>query len=377
MQKVTSINLGGRAYQLEEAAYSALQNYLDEARASLAHDPGKDEIMTDLEQALALKCDQHLSETKDVVTTSEMKAILKAMGPVEPADEDDREPVAVGTAKRLYLIKQGAMIAGVCKGLGAYFNIDVTVIRLLFIVLTFVTSGAWIAVYFILMVVVPEAKTPEQLAEAHGENFNTQELIGKAKQKYAEVGGKAQQWAADSKPALSDFGNVVVKVVRVLAGFAAAILAIVLIWMTVAWVGSLWWLAFGHLHLTDQLSTVSIWGVAAAVSAVFFIASIPLFLIAFAAKRVAAAQTLSKQSTYWVVAGGALWLIAVSVLGVVVAVNAGRFDAYHQNHAYLTINGTHHICIREEVCGNNNPQRIKVLPYPYMIPPKPLPVPAQ
>ena len=58
------------------------------------------------------------------------------------------------------------MIAGVCNGLGVYFGIDPTIVRVTFALLTLATHGWWILVYFVLMVVIPEAETSEQVAAA-------------------------------------------------------------------------------------------------------------------------------------------------------------------------------------------------------------------
>ena len=55
MNKVVTINLNGRAYQLEEAGYDHLRTYLAHAAKQLADDPDKDEIMADFEQAIADK----------------------------------------------------------------------------------------------------------------------------------------------------------------------------------------------------------------------------------------------------------------------------------------------------------------------------------
>ena len=48
------------------------------------------------------------------------------------------------------------MIGGVCGGLAEFFNIDPTIVRLIFVILLLTGSaGFWI--YLILLVVVPEA----------------------------------------------------------------------------------------------------------------------------------------------------------------------------------------------------------------------------
>jgi phage shock protein C len=58
-------------------------------------------------------------------------------------------------AKRLYRSKRDRLIAGVCGGLGHYFNIDPVIVRALFIGLAFI-FGSTIIVYLVLWVITPE-----------------------------------------------------------------------------------------------------------------------------------------------------------------------------------------------------------------------------
>lgn len=58
--------------------------------------------------------------------------------------------------KRLYRSRQDRMIAGVCGGLGEYFNIDPTLIRLLFVAAVFFGVGGGALAYLIMMILVPE-----------------------------------------------------------------------------------------------------------------------------------------------------------------------------------------------------------------------------
>lgn len=78
------------------------------------------------------------------------------------------------------------MISGVCAGLAAYFDIDVTVVRIAFVVLAVVTRGVWLLVYGVLMFVIPYAETSEERAAASGRPFTAQELVEQAKRNYAD-----------------------------------------------------------------------------------------------------------------------------------------------------------------------------------------------
>jgi phage shock protein C len=66
---------------------------------------------------------------------------------------------------RLYRIQDGKMIGGVCTGLGEYFNIDPVLMRLLFIIILFI-SGVGLLAYIILWIVVPLQPAVKQSVHA-------------------------------------------------------------------------------------------------------------------------------------------------------------------------------------------------------------------
>jgi len=187
MQKVITINLNGNAYQIEETGYGALVGYLDGAQRQLRDNPDRMEIVADLEQAIADKCARYLNPQKTVVAAREVDDIIREMGPVEaaasgaePAGDAHAATPKRSAPKRLYLIREGAMLAGVCNGLAAYLNLDPTVVRIIFAVLTLLTKGALVFLYVALAIVIPSAKTHEERAAAFGEVFNARELIDRA-----------------------------------------------------------------------------------------------------------------------------------------------------------------------------------------------------
>ena len=118
MQKVITINLNGNAYQLDESGYDALRAYLDHAEAQLSGNPDASEIMRDLEQSIAEKCLRFLGPGKSVVSTVEVEQILREIGPVENggARAARRRSSPGAAAKRLYQIREGAMLSGVSTG---------------------------------------------------------------------------------------------------------------------------------------------------------------------------------------------------------------------------------------------------------------------
>ena len=205
MQKVVSISLNGVAYQLEEPGYNDLRVYLERAEARLKDSPDRAEVMADLEQAIGEKCARALGPHKTVVSGAEIDKILAEMGPVESAEEKPADASFEGSGaaasaapplpprKRLYNIREGAMWFGVCNGISAYLNVDVTWVRIAFVILTFVTSGFMIVVYFGLMFIVPYANTSEERAAAFGAPFSTEEFISRAKKKF-EDSAQPEKW---------------------------------------------------------------------------------------------------------------------------------------------------------------------------------------
>lgn len=58
-------------------------------------------------------------------------------------------------AKRLYRSRNKRMIAGVSGGLAEYMDVDVTIIRLLWVLVT-LFGGSGILAYIVLWIIVPE-----------------------------------------------------------------------------------------------------------------------------------------------------------------------------------------------------------------------------
>lgn len=67
--------------------------------------------------------------------------------------------------KRLLRIRQGRIVAGVCAGLGAYFGIDVNLVRLAFGVFT-VFYGLGILLYLIAWLILPEQGEDGSIVES-------------------------------------------------------------------------------------------------------------------------------------------------------------------------------------------------------------------
>ncbi len=58
--------------------------------------------------------------------------------------------------KQLMRSRTNRMIAGLCAGIGNYFNMDPTIVRLLFVLAFFTGFGGIALVYLIMALIIPE-----------------------------------------------------------------------------------------------------------------------------------------------------------------------------------------------------------------------------
>lgn len=346
MQKVISVNLNGNAYQLEEAGYEALGRYLEDAARQLADDPDRVEIIADLEQAIADKCARYLKTQKSVVTAGELEQVLKEMGPVEtmpgegdgPAEkkkEADAGGETVGAPKRLYQIDEGAWISGVCNGIAAYFRIDPTLVRIIFVALALLTGGMWVIAYIIMIFVIPTAKTSEERAAARGLPFNAQELVERAKRHYADLKDGHQRWRDKRRRARerhfwrakgehayepphsrpfdqpqSGYGA------RVAAGIVLPLIGVISAVFTVAWIIALVSvLTTGEILGWELPLDIPPWIGVLALIAAYAIVNVPLRAV-----RYASFQAVGPHRGWFVFWDGVLWLTLV-ILAWWIAVN--------------------------------------------------------
>ena len=74
--------------------------------------------------------------------------------------------------KKLYRSRTDKKICGVCGGLAKYLNMDVTIVRVLTVLLTLFVGGGLLA-YIICALIIPEE--PENIVEEAPETVDSQE----------------------------------------------------------------------------------------------------------------------------------------------------------------------------------------------------------
>jgi phage shock protein PspC (stress-responsive transcriptional regulator) len=74
---------------------------------------------------------------------------------VPPKIEEDIKTEPKAQYKQLYRIPSQGKLAGVCAGLSHYLEVDVTLVRVVFVVLTLASGGFGLLLYLLLAIVIP------------------------------------------------------------------------------------------------------------------------------------------------------------------------------------------------------------------------------
>jgi phage shock protein C len=142
--------------------------------------------------------------------------------------------------KRLYRSRNQRMIWGVCGGLAQYFNIDPTIVRLIFI-LTIPLGGVGIIAYIILSLVVPLENT--QTSEPKDTiKENVQEI-----KETAEAIGKDLQSTFIAKEKNKETNEYNRTNTGLLIGIIILVIGIVALLITVGSLHMVWWFRWIYL----------------------------------------------------------------------------------------------------------------------------------
>lgn len=166
MKQTVNVNIGSMAFILDEDAYRVLGSYFDDIRRRLPE--GDAETMGDIEVRVAEIFSEKVASPMRVVTLDTVRATMAQMGSpadfgeprgAEPSQQTDKADAGDTSAqpapRKLYRSRTDRSIAGICGGLGDYFDADPTLIRLLMMLLI-LFGGLSIWAYIILWIVIPE-----------------------------------------------------------------------------------------------------------------------------------------------------------------------------------------------------------------------------
>jgi len=199
MNKTVNINLAGIFFHIDEDAYAKLQHYIDAIKRSLANTQGQDEIIADIEARIAELFAEKIKDERQVIGNKEVDEIITIMGQPEDymVDEEifEDQPQyshSRTSGKQLFRDTEHSYIGGVSSGLGHYLAIESIWVRILWIILTIASSGAFILIYIALWIFVPEAKTTADKLSMRGEAVNITNIERKIREGFDDVAGKVK-----------------------------------------------------------------------------------------------------------------------------------------------------------------------------------------
>lgn len=203
MENVINVNIGGVAFTLNSEAYAILEKYLSELSNHYRTQQYGAEIMEDIESRIAELLLEKFSK-EEVVNSERIEEVIEIMGKPSDyyaADADEEQSHEKETdnlhrdsfsqnsgtgpvRKRLHRDLENKYLGGVCGGLGRFFNMDPTWIRIAFVLLIIASEFAprhimlppffdkigsvLILLYIVFWIFVPGAKTFTQKCEMLG-----------------------------------------------------------------------------------------------------------------------------------------------------------------------------------------------------------------
>lgn len=321
MKKTLTVNLNNVVFNIDDDAYDMLQAYLADVEKYLSPDERK-EVMADIEARIAELFSERLIKNKNVLNMSDVDEIITVLGkPSQYGNEADTDEVTDSRTadkkrgRRFYRDPENRILGGVCSGLAAYLDWDVTWVRIIFVLLVFFGAGFIIPVYIVVWIVAPEALTAAQRLEMQGEDVTVDAIK-------SELNNVRNYVQSDTfKSSASSFGMRVGELVRgffkVLFGFIGAILGFVGVILLGVLVMALLFLAFEPSFFTgfapeimNDWEILSPEKISLLVISLLLIVGCPIFMLIYWAVRIVSGRrTNGNKTTSWVAL--ILWLAGI------------------------------------------------------------------
>ncbi len=244
MNKTVNINLAGIFFHIDEDAYAKLQHYLDAVKHSFSNTQGRDEIISDIEARVAELFNEKRKDDRQVISIKEVEEVIAIMGQPEDymvdeeifEDEPVREKASKTVGKQLFRDTEHGFIGGVSSGLGHYLGIEAIWVRLLWILLTIFSSGAFILIYIAFWIFVPEAKTTADKLAMRGEEVTITNIERKIREGFHDVSDSikkvdyekyGKQASAGASSAATTLGDIIKFCLKLFVKFIGILLLLI------------------------------------------------------------------------------------------------------------------------------------------------------
>ena len=161
MKQVININFQGRVIPIEVTAFELVKQYTDSLKLHFASEVGKEEIINDIEGRIGELFHERIKSGAACITELDVEAVISSIGRPEQFDREESDSAetkseessgpSTSGPKKLFRNEARKMLGGVCAGVADYFNVDVVIVRVLFIIF----FGPLFLPYIILWIALP------------------------------------------------------------------------------------------------------------------------------------------------------------------------------------------------------------------------------
>lgn len=341
MKETIKINLGGLLFDLDNDAYDRLKAYLDSIKIKFDSSGTEGlEILEDIESRIAEILQQKMSDSKQVITLSDIDEIIALLGTADEMDDVEEDDTSKSSNfskqnsksnKRFYRDPQNSILGGVSSGIAAYFNIDPLWIRLIFVFLFF-ANLAGLIIYLILWFILPPARTTGQRLEMQGKRVTLNDIEDSVKNEYDKVRSSVKNISnskgyQNAESALSEvftvLGRILVVFIKVVGAIIGVSLLIALIatilGVVVGGAAFMPWQVFHGWHFPNifHWTNVSLFSIC-----LFIVLALPI--IALLTKIIRMLFDIPSRNRVAAGIGATIWVIAFISLIVLLVVEGER-----------------------------------------------------
>ncbi len=354
MKKTLTVNLNNIVFHIDNDAYDALHNYLSEVESRLSEAERK-EVMADIEARIAELFTEKLSKGKHVVTNDDVDLVISVLGKpnqfssedVETESEDesgkDKQRSSKKGPRKFYRDEDNAVLGGVAAGLAAYLGWDVAAIRIILVVLLFLSYSTLIPVYIIFWIIAPAARTVAQKLEMQGEPVTAERIKEEINSMKSYV--NSEEFERRTSSFGSRLGGVIRAIIKVFLGVVGTIMGFVGFVVLSALLFALSIMIFEPAviagfspqfhYLTAPFSTLLI-------IAMLLMIGIPVFVLIYGAIRIISGKKGGSRRFGWLLL--VLWVIGIFLFAgmsgkTVVSIirgDASHFSFYWDRNSYET-----------------------------------------
>ncbi len=188
MQRILQINIAGRVLPIEEDAYTILKEYINTLERQFKGEDGR-EIIEDIENRIAELFSIRLQGGSPAIDKNDVQKVIDTLGTASDLHDGPASGSSQGSQQysgnsgyqknqgrtnpyrsdRLLRDPYDKVIGGVCSGLAHYFDVDPVIIRLVMVVL-FLSAGIGFLAYIIAWMVIPAARSRDELYNMNSGN---------------------------------------------------------------------------------------------------------------------------------------------------------------------------------------------------------------